>query len=154
MIRIALAALHLVALGLGVAAIRMRANALRESLTVESLRRAFKADSLWGMAFGLWVVTGVWRWLAGTEKSASYYLDNHLFLAKMAVLVLILGLEVMPMITLIRWRRALKAGQPVEQIVAPDKAKQLATISGIQAILVIIMVFLAVSMARGYGARP
>ena len=154
MIRIILAALHLVALGLGVGAIRMRANALRESLTVESLRRAFKADSLWGMAFGLWAATGVWRWLAGTEKASSYYLDNHLFLAKMGVLVLILGLEIVPMITLVRWRRALKAGQPVEQIVAPEKARRLATISGIQAILIIIMVFLAVSMARGYGGRP
>ena len=154
MIRIILAALHLVALGLGVAAIRARANALREALTVDSLRRAFKADSLWGMAFGLWSVTGVWRWLAGTEKSSTYYLDNHLFLTKMAVLVLILGLEVMPMITLLRWRRALKAGQPVSQIVIPEKANQIAIISVIEGVLVIIMVFLAVPMARGYGARP
>lgn len=154
MIRLLLAGVHLLALGIGLSAVHARAGALREAITVESLRRAFKADTAWGIAFGLWAVSGVWRWLAGTEKSSSYYLDNHLFLTKMGLLVVILALEAWPMITLIRWRRAVRAGESVERFATADRTMRIARISQIQAAIVVIMIFLAAAMARGFGAVP
>jgi putative membrane protein len=65
----------------------------------------------------------------------------------MALLVIILALEIRPMITLIEWRRRVAAGQQ------PDTtaARRLARISFVQAGLVVLMVFLAAGMARGYG---
>src|SRR4051794_13582662 len=114
MLRITLAALHLLALGLGMGAVLTRGNTLRETLTAESLRRAFRADSLWGSAAALWLGTGLWRMIAGLEKAREYYEMNYIFMLKMGLFVLIFALEISPMITLIRWRKQLRAGGSLE----------------------------------------
>ena len=80
MVRIALAGLHLLALGIGFGAVIDRAGALRSSPGPQSLRRAFTADSLWGIAALLWIGTGVWRVLAGSEKPTVYYAHSPLFM--------------------------------------------------------------------------
>src|SRR5688500_8339348 len=153
MLRLALAALHLIALGLGLGAVLARGTALREVLAPGALRRAFRADALWGISFGLWLVTGLWRLFAETEKSVGYYMVNHAFFAKMGFLVIILGLEIWPMITLIRWRAALGKGAAPETVADAGAARRIAIFSHIQATLIVLMVFAAVAMARGYGAR-
>jgi putative membrane protein len=153
MLRLTLAALHLIALGLGLGAVLARGTALREVHAPGSLRRAFKADAMWGIAFGLWLVTGLWRWFGETEKSVGYYMMNHAFLAKMGFLLVILALEIGPMITLIRWRKAVGAGQAPETVADPAAARRIAMFSHIEATLVVLMVFAAVAMARGYGSQ-
>ncbi|MFL5584821.1 MAG: DUF2214 family protein, partial [Gemmatimonadaceae bacterium] len=150
MLRLSLAWLHLLALGIGLGAVWTRGRSLAQRpLTLDAVRRAFAADTWWGIAAGLWIATGLWRLLAGTEKATSYYMDNHLFFTKMALLVVILALEVWPMKTLIGWRKSAgKSGdtwQPNE-----GAAARIAQISRIQAALVVAMVLAAVSMARGY----
>jgi putative membrane protein len=106
MLRITLAALHLVALGIGLGAVWARARGLgARPLDRASVRRVFAADGWWGVAAVLWLGTGLWRLLAGTEKATAYYVANHIFLAKMGFFVAILLLELWPAITLVRWRR-------------------------------------------------
>src|SRR2546423_10537794 len=106
MLRVTLAWLHLVALAIGFGAVYSRGRALAERpLTVHDVRRAFIADSRWGVAAVLWLVTGVWRLLAGTQKAPSYYRHNHVFITKMALFVLRLIFEIWPMITPIKMRR-------------------------------------------------
>lgn len=145
-----LASLHLLALGIGLGAVWARARALRSPLERrENLQRVFLADSLWGAAGFLWISTGLWRLLGGLEKGTSYYLQNHVFLTKMALLILLLGLEVVPIVTLIRWRRGAAAGAPGDF----RAAGRLATISRIQVWLVVLMVLAATAMARGLGTR-
>ena len=153
MLRLALAGRHLVALALGLGAVLARGTALREVLAPGALRRAFRADATWGISFGLWLVTGLWRLFGETEKSVGYYMMNHAFFAKMGFLVVILALEVWPMITLIRWRAALGKGAAPETVADPGAARRIAIFSHVQATLVVLMVFAAVAMARGYGAR-
>jgi putative membrane protein len=80
-------------------------------------------------------------------------MQNHLFLTKMALFVAILALEVMPMITLIRWRGAIGRGEAPEAVYNEGKARRIATISHIEALLVVLMIFAAVGMARGFGVR-
>ena len=142
-----LAALHLVALGIGLGAVVTRARALRGTLDTAGLRRVFRADSLWGLAFLLWLVTGLWRLLGGIEKGTGYYMQQPMFHAKMGLLIVILILELWPMVALIRWRAALGRGQSV----ATARAASLARISTVQAVLVVLMVFAATAMARGIG---
>jgi len=154
MLRLTLAALHLIALGLGLGAVINRGSALREPLAHGALKRAFRADALWGIAAILWLVTGLWRYLAATEKATSYYNGNHLFLTKFGLFVAILLLELWPMVTLIRWRRALAKGKAAEGVVDTRAARRIARISHVQATLIVVMVFLAVAMARGFGAGP
>lgn len=142
------AALHLLGLGIGLAAVWSRGHALRGDLDEEHLQRAFLADTFWGLAAGIWIVTGLIRAFTGLEKGATYYLGNSMFLAKMGLLVLILILELWPMITLIRWRRKLGNGGQPDTSAAPAIVR----ISQLQVVLVVLMVFAATAMARGIGA--
>ena len=152
MLRLFLAAMHLIALGIGLGAVWARANALSRPLDRAAMVRAFRADTWWGIAAALWIATGLWRLLGGTEKSTSYYMRNHVFFTKMSFLVIILLLEIGPMITLIRWRQIAGRGTSAWNP-NPAAARRIARISYIEAALIIAMVFAAVAMARGYGER-
>ena len=148
MLRWLLASFHLLALGLGLGAVWVRGRGLRGPLDAAGLRRVFLADTVWGLAALLWIGTGLWRLLGGTEKPTDYYLHNHAFMVKMALLLLILALELRPMITLIRWRSRVGRGELPDTRLAP----LLARISFVQAGIVVLMVFAATAMARGlYG---
>ena len=148
MLRWSLAALHLLGLAIGLGAVWARARSLSERpLDPPALRRAFAADSWWGVSAILLIATGLWRLLAGTEKPTAYYMSSHAFLAKMALLAGILLLEIWPMITLIRWR--LLVGKGASPDTAPSAS--IARISYLQALLLIGMVFAATAMARGLG---
>ncbi len=162
MLRLTLAWLHLIALGMGLWAVFARGQALREAARelpgMDALRRAFAADAHWGIAALLWLGTGLWRYLGSTEKTTAYYNSNHIFLTKMTLFVAIVALEVWPMVTLIRWRKALGrvgAQQALASHTPIDAAaaRRMATISYIEGAIVAVMVFTAVAMARGYGAR-
>jgi putative membrane protein len=141
------ASLHLLALGIGLGAVWARGRALRSPLDAGTLRQVFYADTLWGLAAVLWISTGLWRLLAGLEKGTGYYLQNQIFLTKMALLAVVLLLEIRPMMTLIRWRRAVARREVPDTRAAP----LLARISFVQAGLIALMVFAAAAMARGMG---
>src|SRR5438034_3124947 len=85
-IRWLLAAVHLLALGVGLGAVWARGRALQAPLDVPALRRVFYADTWWGIAAVLWIGTGLLRAFGGYEKGAFYYLHNHFFWAKMGLL--------------------------------------------------------------------
>jgi putative membrane protein len=151
MARVIAAALHLLALGLGLGAVLTRGNTLREPITTQSLNRAFRADTLWGVAAALWLATGLWRLFGELEKTRSYYLANSLFVLKIALFVLVLILEAWPMMTLIRWRSVLRRGASPDTFVTVAAANRLATLSHVEALVIIVMIFVAAAMARGFG---
>jgi putative membrane protein len=147
LIRWVVAALHLLALGIGLGAVWARGRALRSTLDEAGLLRVFYTDTLWGIAALLWIATGLLRAFAGLEKGTNYYLQNNAFWIKMALLGVILLLEAWPMVTLVRWRILRARGQPFDT----RSAQALARISTVEAALVIAMVFAATAMARGRG---
>lgn len=148
MVRWLLAAVHLLALGIGLGSVWTRARLLSApTLDGPTLRRALAADVWWGVAAILWVGSGLWRLLAGTEKTTAYYLGNHAFWTKMALFAAILVLESTPIVTLGAWRRHLARGETPDLRAAPGMART----SYIQAVLVILMVLAATAMARGLG---
>jgi putative membrane protein len=148
MLRWMLAALHLLGLGIGLGAVWARARSIgSRPLDLPALHRAFAADSWWGVSAIVLIGTGLWRLLAGTEKPTAYYLSNHAFYGKMALLVGILLLEIWPMVTLIRWRVLVAKGAMPD----PSAAPAIARISYAQALLLIGMVLAATAMARGLG---
>lgn len=127
-----------------------RARALRDSLRdaadPRALRRAYIGDAWWGVAAALWLITGLWRLLGGTEKSPSYYSGNHVFLLKMALFVSVIALEIWPMMTLMKWRSGKTSPNPRD-------AGRIEVISYVECALVLAIVLAAVTMARGYGVR-
>ena len=147
MLRWLLASLHLLALGIGLGAVWIRARGLRSRLDADGLRRIFLSDAVWGLAALLWISTGLWRLLGGLEKGTGYYLENHWFMTKMALLAGLLALEFVPMLTLLRWRQQVARGEQ------PDfqRAPLLSRISFVEAGLIVLMVFAATAMARGMG---
>ncbi len=147
LIRWLFAALHLLGLGVGLGANRARARALRGPLDAAGLRRVFYADGWWGAAAVIWIGTGLVRVIGGLEKSMDYYLQNHVFWGKMTLLLAILVLEASPALTFARWRAQLRRGE------TPDttRAGRFASVSYLQAVLVLLMVLAATAMARGIG---
>jgi putative membrane protein len=142
-------ALHLLALAIGLPAVFLRGRALRGRLDREGLRRLFAADNLWGVAAVLWVATGLLRAFAGLEKGSQFYLASSLFWTKITLFVAIVVLEIWPMVTFIRWRRAAGRGQ------TPDtsRARALYLVNHIEMALVVVIVFVAAFMSRGFGVR-
>jgi putative membrane protein len=150
--RIALAVLHLLALGIGFGAVFVRGRAAnRLARSAESLRTVFTADTLWGVAAILWISTGLWRAFGSMEKSNSYYWSNRIFLAKMALLTIVIALEIWPAVTLVRWRIASRKG-PIDSGDLATKGRAIARISDVQLLLVVGMIIAATMMARGFGA--
>ena len=127
-----------------------RARALNDSLRnpedPRAIRRALVGDVWWGVAALVWLVTGLWRVIGGTEKASSYYLASNAFAIKMGLFLMIVGLEIWPSTTLMRWRR--RKADP-----DPRDVGRIEIISYVQVALVIAMVLAAASMARGVGMR-
>ena len=95
----------------------------------------------------LWLATGLLRAFGGLEKGSAYYLHSRLFWFKMALFAAVVLLEIRPMVTLIRWRIAERAGRKPDT----SSARALYVISHIEMALVVLIVFVASFMARGFG---
>jgi putative membrane protein len=141
--------LHLLALGIGLPSVFLRGRALKGRLDREGLRRLFAADTVWGIAAALWLVTGLLRAFGGLEKGTAFYLGSWLFLTKMGLFLLIVALEIRAMVTFIRWRATLRRGA------VPDisAARALYRLNHVELALVVVIVFVASFMARGFGLR-
>ena len=149
MISAIVSALHLLALAIGLPAVFLRGRGLKGRLDTEGLRRLLAADNAWGIAALVWVVTGLLRAFGGLEKGTEFYLRSPLFWIKMALFLVVLVLEVQPMLTFIRWRSQLRNDLPVDT----SSARRLYTINHIELAIVVVMVFVASFMARGFGFR-
>jgi putative membrane protein len=139
------AALHSLALAIGLPAVLLRGRALNGTLDDAGFRRLFAADTAWGVAAALWLATGLLRAFGGLEKGSAFYLQSRLFYLKMALFLSIVALEVWPMLTFVAWRQARRRGARVDTSRVPALFK----VNHIQLALVIVMVFVATAMARG-----
>jgi putative membrane protein len=139
------AALHYLALAIGLPAVFLRGRALKGTLDDAGFRRLFAADTAWGVAAALWVVTGLLRAFGGLEKGSPFYLQSRLFYLKMALFLAIVALEVRPMLTFIGWRQARRRRTRVDT----SRTRGLFQLNHVQLALVIVMVFVASAMARG-----
>ena len=145
-LRYLLATFHLLILAIGIAAVYARWRALRGVRSAEGTASVFHADNWYGVAAIGWVVTGLWRAFGGLEKGTDHYLENHWFIGKMGLFALVFLLELYPMITLIRWRRSIKRGGSLDLTSAP----LLARLTALQLPLLVLMVFVATALARGW----
>lgn len=143
------AALHYLALAIGLPAVFLRGRALRGTLDEQAVRRVLAADTAWGIAAILWLTTGPARALGPLEKGTGFYLASTLFWVKMSLFLAVLLLELGPMRTLGRWRRDLRAGRMPDTTVA----RRIYVLNQIELHLVLVIVFVASFMARGFGLR-
>jgi putative membrane protein len=149
MISAIVSALHVLALALGLPSIFLRGRALKGSLDGPGLRRLFAADTVWGIAALLWLATGLARAFGGLEKGSAFYLASPMFWLKMILFATVVLLEVWPMATFIRWRRAIRRGEAPET----SAVSRLYIVNHAEMGLVVVIVFVASFMARGFGLR-
>jgi len=143
-----LSALHVLALGIGLGSVFMRGRflrALRAGPDPRLLGGLFAADSLWGIAAALWLVTGLARAFGRVEKAPEFYLRNGFFWIKMSLFVTVLALEIWPMLTFIRWRSARRAGRLPQM----DRLSGVVRVNDLETALVVVIPFVAAAMARG-----
>jgi len=147
--RVLLSALHVLALAIGFGAVFARGRRLRDLRRVPEdagvVGRLLQADSFWGLAALLWIITGFGRVFSKLEKTPEFYLRNGFFWVKLGLFALIILLEILPMVTFIRWRIARGRGkQP-----AAGKLDTLITINDAETVIVLLIPFVAALMARG-----
>jgi len=149
-VAILLAGLHYLALGIGMGSVFMRGRFLRAvragHVEARTLKGLFGADSLWGVAALLWLVTGLGRLFGGIEKQTDFYLRNGFFWMKMGLFVTILLLEIWPMITFIRWRIAQKGEAPLPGL---ERIGGLILLNDLEVACLALIPFVAAAMARG-----
>ena len=149
MIAAIVSALHVLAVTLGLGSVFARGRALRAHLDDAGLRRLFVADTVWGIAALLLIGTGLARAFGGLEKGAMFYLTSSLFWTKTALFAFVFALEIWPMMTFVDWRRTRRKGG------VPDtsRARALYIVNHLEMVLVVVIVFVASFMARGFGIR-
>jgi putative membrane protein len=144
------AGLHFIALPMGMGGLFMRGRYLRRlragGKDSAVLRGLFAADTFWGIAALLWIITGLTRAFGGVEKQPAFYLRNGMFWIKMGLFLLIFLLELMPMIAFIRWRIAEKKQAPLPGY---ERVPAFIRINDGQLALLLLMPFVAAAMARG-----
>ena len=93
-------------------------------------------------------MTGLLRAFAGLEKGTAFYLASWLFWLKLALFAAVIALEIRPMVTFIRWRVTIGHGS------LPDTsaARALYRLNHVELALVVVIVFVAAFMARGFGS--
>lgn len=149
------AALHYLALGIGMGGLFMRGLYLKQIALKHAgekpsaLSKVFIADNLWGLAALLWVATGLLRFLHGYEKPTEWYLYNHAFWLKMGLFLLLFALEMFPMVKLIQFRMQRRKSEqfmPAAGALAP-----LVRVNRIEFALLLVIPIVASLMARGIG---
>ncbi len=146
MIAAIVSALHVLALALGLPAVFLRGRALKGPLDTDGLRRLFAADAVWGVAAVLWLATGLLRAFGGLEKGTQFYLSSPLFWTKIGLFVSVVALEIWPMVTFIAWRARLRRGLAADT----SSARALFVVNHVEMALVVLIVFTASFMARGW----
>ena len=141
-----LAALHYLALAIGLPAVFLRGRALKKLPDQDAFNRLFIADSVWGFAAVLWLLTGAGRAFGPLEKGTEFYMQSRLFWVKMALFVTVFVLEIAPMVTFIRWRKSIKNHQTVDL----DPVPGLKFLKHAEMGVIVIIVFVASFMARGF----
>lgn len=139
-----LSALHLLTLALGIGGVYARGRALSQPLDDDGWKRLLAADSAWGAAAGLWIASGLGRIFFG-GKEPGFYWSNGFFWVKLALFGTVFALELAPMTTFIRVRRARTRGMALPRF----SVEAYRRINAVELALVVAIVFVAAFMARG-----
>jgi putative membrane protein len=139
-----LSAIHVLTLALGLGAVFIRGQAMAGPLDQAGWRRLLAADSAWGAAALLWITSGLARVFWGGKEPAFYW-GNGFFWLKMTLFVAVVLIESKPALEFGRARRELRRGAALPLV----PIETLRRINKIEVVLVVLIPFIAASMARG-----
>lgn len=122
--------------------------AYRKGLTVAEARRIQRVDLVYGASAGLLIVVGLLR-VFFFEKGPNFYLNNHVFWAKMALFVIIGLLSIYPTIRYIKWNPMLKDNKAPE--IQEAEFRNVRRLLWFELTGIVLILFAAPLMARGIG---
>lgn len=144
-------AIHLLGVTIAFTCVVMRDRAMKPGFDAAARERLFAADNWSGIAAMMLIGAGLWRLFGGLQKPTDWYLRDHAFWLKMGLLGTLMGLEMVPMVTFIRWRVQIAKG------LEPDTRRLplIRLINRIEIVGYVLIVCVATVMARGlWHARP
>lgn len=145
---ITLAFVHHVASFLVFAALMIELVVLRNELTVASARSVLRIDAVYGISATVLLVVGLLR-VFYTEKGAGYYFASGTFLAKLALFIVVGLLSIYPTLKFLSWRKALREQRV--PVLEPATRRTVRMLIHVELTLLVVIVLLAVMMARGVG---
>ena len=143
-----LAYVHFISIFLLFAFLSVEAVVLRNPPDAAAIRLVSRIDLFYFGSAMLVLASGLLRLFWGA-KGASFYTANPVFLAKLALFIVIGGLSVLPTLQFVRWARTLK----MQPDFTPGEAerKKARRMVMIEIHLASLLPLLAVFMSRGIG---
>lgn len=121
---------------------------LRGELTPSAARSLLRIDMVYGIGALVALVAGLVR-VFYTEKGAAYYFASGPFLVKLGLFIVVGLLSMYPTLKFVGWRRSLNEGR------APDlddgTRRKVRLLVHIELTLLVVIILMAIMMARGIG---
>jgi putative membrane protein len=143
-----LADLHFILILALVGVLGAEAGLVREGMDGMQASRLAVLDRSYGAAAGLLLMVGFLRVFYGA-KGAAFYLENPVFWAKIAAIMLIAALSIPPTVKFLAWQRHARK-EPGFRPPAAD-VRSVRRLIVAQGAVLLIIPLLAGLMARGYG---
>jgi putative membrane protein len=121
---------------------------LREQLTLSSVRRLLAVDGVYGAAAVVLLIVGLGR-VFHFEKGAFYYFHTWTFIAKLSLFLVVGLLSIVPTLSFLSWRKAVRAGQLPE--VSVERQQRLRMIVHLELAGIVFILLFAALMAKGIG---
>ncbi len=130
-----------------VVALTIEALTFGQNLSLQKRRILGKADTVYGIAAILVLITGFTR-VYFFGKGPDYYFSNSIFLSKLGLFIVVGILSAYPTVVFLKWR---KAGS---EMITLDRKQYLLIrrLINLEIILVLTLPLLAAMMARGMGS--
>ncbi|HEY8518761.1 MAG TPA: DUF2214 family protein [Gammaproteobacteria bacterium] len=145
---VALAFLHHAAAFLIAAVLTVEMVLMRHELNVGTARTILRMDAIYGAAAAVLLVVGFLR-VFYTEKVPAYYFQNGAFIGKIALFVVVGLLSIYPTVQFLKWRKAVRQNQA--PTLDPAVRAKIRMILHLELALLLVIILLAVMMARGVG---
>ncbi|MCA6079070.1 DUF2214 family protein [Fulvivirga sedimenti] len=143
-----LAYAHYLSILLVISSLVVEAFVFTKEMGLREMKILQRADTLYGIAALLVLLTGFVR-VYYYGKGSEYYFGNAVFLTKLSLFIVVGLLSIYPTVAFLRWR---KLDKPEEGIKLPDKEyRKIRHFILLEVILVLTLPLLAALMARGIG---
>lgn len=137
--------LHFVFIFVVVSCVVVEHLLLKPQMTKAELKRLSTIDGIYGFASILVVAAGLTLWLGGIGKPAEFYTNNHIFLTKVGLFVIVGLLSIHPTVFFLKNRK----GDNLEEVVNIPKSVKM--VIRVELLILFLMPLLATLMAKGVG---
>jgi len=120
-----------------------------EWMNAKVVERLARVDTIYGVAAGVVLLTGVSRTIWGF-KGAGWYWGNGLLHLKLTMFVVVALISIKPTLTFRKWKRDLSA---TGALPAEDDIRKTRKLIMVQAHIIALIPLVAVFIARGFGGK-